>query len=1060
MAALGWHYDDVDEVVRPMATKGSVPLASMGTDAPLACLSTKTRSFFDYFNQLFAQVTNPPIDALRENMVTSTVLYLGNHGNLLEDCRDTCRLVRLPGPMLSDDDFRRICGIDLVGFRVAHVRAAYPRAGGEGALERALDELAREAEKSVRSGANIVVVSDRAGEGEVSVPSLLALGCVHNHLIRCGLRTRADLVVETGDALSAHDFACLVSFSASAIHPYMAHDCIRDLCARGELDLSPEEACASYDRAATAGIVSIMSKMGISTMQGYHSAQIFEILGLSDELVERHFTYTATRVGGLTVADLQRELDARHDAALALAKGPAPDQLPTLGLTKWRPAGGEEHLIDPQAIYLLQRACREGDYGLFREFSRWVHRPGRAVTLRDLMDFSPSRPPVPLEEVEPVESIVRRFNTGAMSYGSISREQHECLAIAMNRLHGRSNTGEGGEDPARETPLPNGDSRRSAIKQVASGRFGVTSRYLVSADEIQIKMAQGAKPGEGGHLPGKKVYPWIAEVRQSTPGVGLISPPPHHDIYSIEDLAELIFDLKCANPEARVSVKLCALAGVGTIATGVAKGGADKILISGHNGGTGAAPRDSIYHAGIPFEIGLAETQQTLLRNGLRSRVVLETDGKLMSGRDVAMAALLGAEEFGFATMPLIACGCLMQRDCQRDTCPAGIATQNCRLRGRFSGKPEHVVRYMTFVAEELREIMAQLGFRTVEEMVGHAECLRQVRVEGAANWKANRLDLSDLLTPGSCEYGRAIPGADCPHSLPQMAPDLELDRTLDATLLVSHTAPAREHLEPVRFRADIDNVNRCVGTLLGSRVTRRHPEGLPEGAITVDCEGSAGQSFGAFLPAGVTLGVSGDANDYFGKGLSGGVLAVRPPEAATYKFDENVIVGNVAFYGATGGRGFVNGLAGQRFCVRNSGATVVVEGVGAHGCEYMTGGCVVVLGEVGPNFAAGMSGGVAYVYDRFGTLERRCNTELVDLVPPDEKDLELVRSLIEEHVRRTQSPRGIKMLYQFQSASQSFVKVLPRDYGRVMALVREAEGRGASREEALELAFEAMREE
>ena len=1060
MAALGWHYDDVDEVVRPMAERGSVPLASMGTDAPLACLSTRHRSFFDYFNQLFAQVTNPPIDALRESMVTSTVLYLGNHGNLLEDSRDACRLVRLPGPMLADEDFRRICGIDLVGFGVAHVRAAYPRAGGEGALDRALDELAREAEKSVRSGANIVVISDRAGEGEVSVPSLLALGCVHNHLIRCGLRTRADLVVETGDALSAHDFACLVSFSASAVHPYMAHDCIRDLCARGELDLAPEEACANYDRAVTAGIVSIMSKMGISTMQGYHSAQIFEILGLSDELVERHFTYTATRVGGLTVEDLQRELDARYDDALALAKGPAPEQLPTLGLTKWRPAGGEEHLLDPKAIYLLQRACREGDYGLFREFSAWVHRPGRAVTLRDLMDFVPAGPPVPLEEVEPAESIVRRFNTGAMSYGSISREQHECLAVAMNRLHGRSNTGEGGEDPARETPLPNGDSRRSAIKQVASGRFGVTSRYLVSADEIQIKMAQGAKPGEGGHLPGKKVYPWIAEVRQSTPGVGLISPPPHHDIYSIEDLAELIFDLKCANPGARVSVKLCALAGVGTIATGVAKGGADKILISGHNGGTGAAPRDSIYHAGIPFEIGLAEAQQTLLRNGLRSRVVLETDGKLMSGRDVAVAALLGAEEFGFATMPLVACGCLMQRDCQRDTCPAGIATQNCRLRGRFSGRPEHVVRYMTYVAEELREIMARLGFRTVEEMVGRAECLRQVPVEGKGNWRANRLDLSDLLAPGSCEYGRAVPGADCPHSLPQMASDLELERTLDATLLVPHTAPAREHLEPVRFHADIDNVNRCVGTLLGSHVTRRHPEGLPEGSITVDCEGSAGQSFGAFLPAGVTLNISGDANDYFGKGLSGGVLAVRPPEAATYKFDENVIVGNVAFYGATGGRGFVNGLAGQRFCVRNSGATVVVEGVGAHGCEYMTGGCVVVLGEVGPNFAAGMSGGVAYVYDRFGTLACRCNPELVDLVAPSEKDLGLVRQLIEEHVRRTQSPRGIKMLYQFESARKSFVKVLPRDYGRVMALVEEAEGQGASREEALERAFEAMREE
>ena len=1059
MARLGWHYDDVDEVVRPMAEKGAVPLASMGVDAPPAALSTKTRSFFDYFNQLFAQVTNPPIDALRESMVTSTTLYLGNHGNLLEDCRDACRLVRLPGPILSDEDFERVCAIDLVGFKVARARAAYRRDAGPGALERALDELAAQVERDVRAGANIVVISDRVAAGEVSVPSLLALGCVHNHLIRCGLRTRADLVVETGDALSAHDFACLVSFSASAICPYMAHDCIRDLCARGELALPVEEALANYDRAVTAGIVSIMSKMGISTMQGYHSAQIFEILGLSDELVEKYFTYTATRVGGLTVADLQRELDARYDAATALAASPAPDQLPTLGLTKWRARGGEEHLIDPQAIYLLQRACREGDYGLFKEFSAWVHRPGRAVTLRDLMDFSPAGPPVPLEEVEPASQIVRRFNTGAMSYGSISREQHECLAIAMNRLHGRSNTGEGGEDPSRETTRANGDSARSAIKQVASGRFGVTSRYLVSADEIQIKMAQGAKPGEGGHLPGRKVYPWIAEVRQSTPGVGLISPPPHHDIYSIEDLAELIFDLKNANPEARISVKLCALAGVGTIATGVAKGGADKILISGHNGGTGAAPRDSIYHAGIPFEIGLAEAQQTLLRNGLRSRVVLETDGKLMSGRDVAMAALLGAEEFGFATMPLIACGCLMQRDCQRDTCPAGIATQDCRLRGRFSGTPEHVVNYFTFVAEELREVMAELGFRTVDEMVGRADCLRQVPVEGKRNWKANRLDLSDLLACAKPEFGRDVPGADAPRFLPEMAPDLRIERTLDATLLVPYTAAAREHLEPVRFHADIDNVNRCVGTLLGSRVTKAHPEGLPEGSITVDCEGSAGQSFGAFLPAGVTLNVSGDANDYFGKGLSGGVLSVRPPERATYKFDENVIVGNVAFYGATGGRGFVNGRAGQRFCVRNSGAVVVVEGVGAHGCEYMTGGTVVVLGEVGPNFAAGMSGGVAYVYDRLGTLAGRCNAELVDLLAPTEEDLEAVRALVEEHVRRTQSPRGIKMLYQWADARTHFVKVIPRDYERVLAYVAEARAAGRDRAEAMAYAFDKMRE-
>ena len=1058
LAAYVWHYDDVDEVVRPMAEKGSVPLASMGVDAPLACLSTRDRSFFDYFHQLFAQVTNPPIDALRESMVTSTKLYLGNHGNLLEDCRDSCRLVRLSGPILSEEDFHRVCAMERAGFKVARVSATYPADAGSHALDRALDELARRVEKRVRSGANIVVISDRAATGEVPMPSLLALGCVHNHLIRCGLRTLADLVVETGDAICAHDFACLVSFSASAILPYMAHDCIRDLCERGELELAPEEACANYDRAVTAGIVSIMSKMGISTMQGYHSAQIFEIVGLADELVERCFTFTATRVGGLGVDDLQRLLDERHGAALALERTPAPDQLPTLGLTKWRP-GAEEHLIDPKAIYLLQRACREGDYGLFKEYSAWVHREGRAVTLRDLMGFSPAGAPVPLEEVEPAEQIVRRFNTGAMSYGSISREQHECLAIAMNRLHGRSNSGEGGEDPARETPRANGDSVRSAIKQVASGRFGVTSRYLVSATEIQIKMAQGAKPGEGGHLPGKKVYPWIAEVRQSTPGVSLISPPPHHDIYSIEDLAELIFDLKCANPGARISVKLCALAGVGTIATGVAKGGADKILISGHNGGTGAAPRDSIYHAGIPFEIGLAEAQQTLVRNGLRSRVVLETDGKLMSGRDVAMAALLGAEEFGFATMPLVACGCLMQRDCQRDTCPAGVATQNERLRCRFAGRPEHVVNFMTFVAEELREIMASLGFRTVDEMVGRVDCLRQVSVAGEQDWKANRLDLSDLLAEPVCEYGRTIPGADARRFLPEMAPDHELDRTLDATLLVPYTESARTHLEPIRFHADVDNVNRCVGTLLGSRVTAAHPEGLPEGSITVDCEGSAGQSFGAFLPAGVTLNVDGDANDYFGKGLSGGVLSVRPAEDATYKFDENVIVGNVALYGATGGRAFVNGLAGQRFCVRNSGATVVVEGVGAHGCEYMTGGVVVILGEVGPNFAAGMSGGVAYVYDRFGTLETRCNHELVNLEEPSEEDLALVRSLMEEHVRRTASPRGIKLLYQFNEVRRRFVKVIPRDYERVLGLVARAEAAGETHETALERAFDVMRE-
>ncbi|WP_322152595.1 glutamate synthase large subunit [Paratractidigestivibacter sp.] len=1058
MAKLGYHYDDVDEAIRPMATAAKVPLASMGVDSPLACLSKKTRSFFDYFHQLFAQVTNPPIDALRESMVTSQVLYLGNHGNLLEDCRDNCRLVCLEGPMLSRDAFERICAIDRVGFKTVRLAAVYRRDDDACALKRALDALAEAAADAIRGGANIIVISDRAGAGEVPVPSLLALGCVHNHLIRCGLRMDADLVVETGDAVNAHDYACLVGYSASGIYPYMAHECIADLCEKGAIDLPAEEAQANYNRAVTAGIVSIMSKMGISTMQGYHSAQIFEILGLDDALVDEYFTSTATRIGGLSVADLQREQNDRYDAALALAKTPSPEQLPTLGITKWRPLGGEEHLIDPKTVYLLQHACREGDYDQFKEYSAWTHRAGRAVTLRDLMDFDTcGRTPVPLDEVEPVESIMARFNTGAMSYGSISREQHECLAIAMNRIHGRSNTGEGGEDPARETPLPNGDSKRSAIKQVASGRFGVTSRYLRSAIEIQIKMAQGAKPGEGGHLPGKKVYPWIAEVRQSTPGVGLISPPPHHDIYSIEDLAELIFDLKNANPDARISVKLCALAGVGTIATGVAKGGADKITISGHNGGTGAAPRDSIYHAGIPFEIGLAETQQTLLRNGLRSRVVVETDGKLMSGRDVAIAALLGAEEFGFATMPLIACGCLMQRDCQQDTCPAGIATQNCKLRGRFAGKPEHVVNFMTFVAAETREIMASLGFRTIDEMVGHAECLRQVEVEG--NWKANTIDLSDLLAVNTNEYGKNIPGADGRHFLPSMAPDLEIERTLDSTLFVPYTASAREHLEPIHFHADIANVNRCVGTLLGSMVTKQHPEGLPEGFITVDCDGSGGQSFGAFLPKGVTLNIEGDANDYFGKGLSGGVLSVRPHEEATYKFDENIVIGNVAFYGATSGKGFVNGLAGQRFAVRNSGATVVVEGCGNHGCEYMTGGIALILGEVGMNFAAGMSGGVAYVFDEYGTLESRCNHDMVDLVKPSEDEVELIHSLVEEHALRTSSPRGIKMLYRFKAVAKSFVKVIPRDYARVLDYVAQGEARGMSHEDALQFAFDSMKE-
>ena len=1064
-ATHGYHWDDVDEAVRPMAQTGKVPLASMGIDAPLACLSKKDRSFFDYFYQLFAQVTNPPIDALRESMVTSTVLYLGNHGNLLEDSRAACQLVRLNGPLLDRDHFERICSIERTGFKVARFSCVYERTAGKDALEAALDKLAADVEAAVRDGANIVVLSDRAAAGEVPIPSLLSVGAVHNHLIRAGVRTFADLVVETGDALNAHDFAALVGYSASGIYPYLAHETIASMAEAGDLTaadgvpLTAAQGIANFNRAVTAGIVAIMSKMGISTVQSYHSAQIFEAVGLASDFVDRYFAGTVSRVGGLGTVDVQRELDRRYDDALALDRTPVPDQLLSLGLTKWRPLGGEDHLIDPQTIYLLQHACQDGpngDYELFKQYSARVHRAGRAVRLRDLLDFNTAgRTPVSLDEVEPATSIVTRFNTGAMSFGSISQEAHECMAIAMNRLHGRSNSGEGGEDPRRETPLANGDSMNSAIKQVASARFGVTSRFLCSAFEIQIKMAQGAKPGEGGHLPGKKVYPWVAEVRQSTPGIGLISPPPHHDIYSIEDLAELIFDLKNANPGARVSVKLVSEAGVGTIATGVAKGAADKILISGHNGGSGAAARDSIWHAGLPLELGLAEAQQTLLQNGLRSRVVLEADGKLMDGLDVAVACLLGAEEFGFATMPLISMGCLMQRDCQQDTCPAGIATQNCRLRRGFAGKPEHVEHFMLFVAEQLREVMAKLGFRTVDEMVGHPECLRQVPVAG--NAKASLVDLSPVLQPGVCQFGSHIPGADGRHFLPSMAADSALDRTLDATLFVPLTEQAREHLRPVRFHADIANVNRCVGTTLGSAVTKAHPEGLPDGSIAIDCDGSAGQSFGAFLPAGVTLNVTGDGNDYFGKGLSGGVLSVRPPEEATFKFDENVIIGNVAFFGATAGRGFVNGLAGQRFAVRNSGATVVVEGCGNHGCEYMTGGTALILGRVGQNFAAGMTGGVAYVFDEYGELPARCNRDTVELREPSAEELAQVRELIEEHVRYTASPRGIKLLYRFEALKKHFVKVIPTEYERVLEIVAEAEAAGKTHAEAEELAFETV---
>ncbi len=1057
LARHGYHFDDVEEAITPMATTGKKPGASMGADMPLAVLSRRSRSFFDYFNELFAQVTNPPIDALREDFVTSSILYLGNHGNLLEDQRSSCRLIRLETPILTREDFDRILHVDMVGFSTRRFTASFGRNAGPHALSKALDSLNAEVEKAVREGVNIIVLSDRVGEGQVPVPSLLSLGSVSHHLIECGLRMRADIVVETGDAMTPHDYACLVGYGASAIYPYLAHQLIRQLADDGHIKVDGEKGVANYNKALTAGIVSIMSKMGISTMQGYHSAQIFEVVGLAKDVVDRCFTGTPSPVAGLDMDDVQRECEGRYDEGEAQRRSPAPDQLASSGITKWRPLGGEQHMLTPEVIYLLQRAVREGSYDTFKRYSAALHRPGRSIVLSDLLSFVPlPTGPVPLDEVESVDSIVKRFEAAAMSYGAISEEAHETITIAMNRLGAKSNTGEGGENPVRETTLPNGDSRNSAIKQVASARFGVTSRYLRSAKEIQIKMAQGAKPGEGGNLPGKKVWPWVAEVRNSTPGVGLISPPPHHDIYSIEDLAELIFDLKNANPDAKVSVKLVSEAGVGTIATGVAKGGADKILISGANGGTGSAPRDSIYHAGLPLELGLAETQQTLLLNGLRSRVVLEADSKLMDGRDVAIACLLGAEEFGFGTPVLLSLGCLMQRDCQQDTCPVGICTQNACLRKRFDGKPEYVINFMRFVAEELREQMAKLGFRTVEDMVGHVECLRQTGVED--NWKAEKIDLSDMLQKVGNDLGKSFPGAEVPHFVESMGPDVGLDQTLDATLLIPYTKECRESMGRMHFSVDIANVNRCTGTMLGSVITKEHPNGLPDGSIEIECVGSAGQSFGAFMPAGVTMNVHGDANDYFGKGLSGGILTVAPADSATYKFDENVAVGNVAFYGATAGKGFINGLAGQRFGVRNSGATIVCEGVGNHGCEYMTGGVALILGQVGVNFAAGMSGGVAYVYDERHVLDSRVNHDMVLLEKPTADELELIHSLVQEHAERTNSPRGIKMLYRFDDIKDDFVKVIPREYKRVLELTAQAKADGLDDEAAEERAFQVMR--
>ena len=1038
---FGYTHEELKFLVRPMALNGAEAIGSMGTDTPLAVLSDRSRLLYDYFKQLFAQVTNPPLDAIREELVTSVAKTVGPEGNLLDPDPTSCHLLALPHPVIDNDTLDRILHIEEVDphFRAHTIRCLFPAFSGGDGLERALERIRKEASAAIAEGANMLVLSDSASTEELApIPMLLATSAVHHHLIREKTRTQVGLVIETGEAREVHHFCLLLGYGAAAINPYLAFDSIEQMVTSGELgDLSYEDAVRNYIKATGKGILKVMSKMGISTVASYTGAQIFEAIGLGDTLVDEYFTGTVSRLGGIGLSEVAEEVRRRHARAHPRrVEELAHRELDYGGEYQWR-REGEYHLFNPKTVFKLQHATRSGRSDVFREYSELVNdQSEHLATLRGLFRFRPGlRPPVPIDEVEPASEIVRRFSTGAMSYGSISAEAHETLAIAMNRLGGKSNTGEGGEDRERFTPDENGDLRRSAIKQVASGRFGVTSEYLTNADDIQIKMAQGAKPGEGGQLPGHKVYPWIAATRHSTPGVGLISPPPHHDIYSIEDLAQLIHDLKNSNPAARVHVKLVAEVGVGTVAAGVAKAKSDVVLISGHDGGTGASPLTSIKHAGAPWELGLAETQQTLVLNGLRDRIVVQVDGQLKTGRDVVVAALLGAEEFGFATAPLVVSGCVMMRVCHLDTCPVGIATQNPELRARFTGRPEFVEHFMVFVAEEVRELLAELGFRSIEEAVGHAEVLdTEAAVE---HWKASGLDLSPIL--------HVVDPRPGDHLHQVRVQDHGLAEALDVDL-IERCRPAIDTGTPVHVELPIRNVNRTVGTLLGHEITKRHgAEGLPDGTIVVDFEGSAGNSFGAFVPSGVTLRLWGDANDYVGKGLSGGRLVVRPSRRSPEGFvaADNIIAGNVLLYGATAGAAYFNGVVGERFAVRNSGATAVVEGVGDHGCEYMTGGRVVVLGPTGRNFGAGMSGGVAYVFDEDGTFPSRVNFEMLSLEDPTDADLAEVEAVIRDHVEHTGSAVGTALLADWVRASGSFVKVMPNDLRRVLDAVALAEDEG-----------------
>ncbi len=1040
--AFGYTYEDFKNTIYPMAEKGAEAISAMGTDTPLAVLSNSHKPLFNFFKQLFAQVTNPPIDAIREEVVTSTSVYLGKDGNILEEKPENCHVLKINHPILTNTDLLKIKNMNVPGLKVATLPILYYK---NTSMEKALDRLFIEADKLYRDGVNILILSDRGvDENHVAIPSLLAVSAMQKHLVRTKKRTAVAIILESADPRNVHHFATLLGYGACAVNPYLAIETIKQMVDSHLLNKDFNAAVDDYNSAICHGIVKIASKMGVSTIQSYMGSQIFECIGLSKDVVDRYFTNTVSRVGGSGIKELEKTVDDLHSSAfdpLGLNTNLA---LTSIGAHKFR-SGKEEHLYNPVTIHLLQEATRRGDYKLFKQYTAALHDEQKPFHLRGLMDFKFADKPVPLDEVEPASEIVKRFKTGAMSYGSISQEAHECMAIAMNELGGKSNSGEGGESIERLTIGKDGKNRCSAIKQVASGRFGVTSRYLVSAKEIQIKMAQGAKPGEGGHLPGEKVYPWIAKTRLSTPGVSLISPPPHHDIYSIEDLAQLIYDCKNANRDARISVKLVSEAGVGTVAAGVAKAGAQVILISGYDGGTGAAPNNSIHYAGLPWELGLAETHQTLIMNDLRNKVILEADGKLMTGRDVAIAAMLGAEEFGFATAPLVTMGCVMMRVCNLDTCPVGIATQNPELRKRFRGKPEYVKNFMLFIAEELREYMSKLGVRTVDELVGRSDLLMS----------SDRADERNVILDKIINN----PYMDMPQNKVKYHEkniyDFQLEKTVDMRILMKKLGPALEKGQKKSVELDVVNTDRSVGTIFGSEITKKYGESLDEDTYIVKCNGAGGQSFGAFIPKGLTLELVGDSNDYFGKGLSGGKLIVYPPRSVKYKHEDNIIIGNVALYGATSGKAFINGVAGERFAVRNSGATAVVEGVGDHGCEYMTGGKVVVLGTTGKNFAAGMSGGIAYVLDMGNDLYKRLNKEMISIeAVTDKYEVSELKQLIMDHVNYTNSEIGKRILEDFEGYLPKFKKIIPKDYKKMMNMIVAFEEKGLSREKAAIEAF------